>query len=152
MSVVVEVVLSVTHLPTEIFWNKLLIYWNHGPSRYLSPLCLFSPFVFLWVCCEPIRVSWCKFDTNENRDATCGFMSPVSANLGGNPLYVYTASHRSRATQCRLFDWGILVLKVWPAHVPDLNIIVQMWTELKRKVRQKNPRNLEGMSALSNTE
>lgn len=43
-------------------------------------------------------------DTNENKDATCGFMFPISGNLGGDPLYVYTASHRSRETQYSLFD------------------------------------------------
>ena len=51
---------------------------------------------------------------------------------------------RSRATQRGLVDKRITVLKDWSAQTPKLNIIEQLGTESKRRVYQKNPRNLGG--------
>ena len=50
---------------------------------------------------------------------------------------------RSRVTQQSLADEGVTVLRDWLAQSPDLYIIEQMWTEEKKRVRLKNPHNIE---------
>ena len=54
-----------------------------------------------------------------------------------------TSSNRSCTIQQILADESVTVLKDWPATSLDLNIIKQMWTELKRKVHLKNPHKIE---------
>lgn len=50
-----------------------------------------------------------------------------------------------------LVDKSITMLKDWSAQRPDLKILEQLWTELKRIIFQKNPRSLEKSSDIENT-
>ena len=52
-------------------------------------------------------------------------------------------SHKSRVTQQSLADEGGTVLKDRSAQSLNFDIIKQMWTEIKKRVRQKNLRNYE---------
>lgn len=42
-----------------------------------------------------------------------------------------------------LADEGATMLKDWPTQNHDLNLMKQIWSELKRRIYQKSPCNLE---------
>ena len=68
---------------------------------------------------------------------------------GENFQYDGAPCHRSSTIQQSLADESVSQLTDRPTQSGDLNIIEQMWTELKRRVLQKNPCNLEELYELS---
>ncbi len=55
-------------------------------------------------------------------------------------------AHTAKSTKSWLNDHGVGVLD-WPANSPDLNPIENLWSIVKRKMRNKRPKNADELKA-----
>ncbi len=55
-------------------------------------------------------------------------------------------AHTAKSTKSWLNDHGVGVLD-WPANSPDLNLIENLWSIVKRKMRNKRPKNADELKA-----
>ncbi len=59
---------------------------------------------------------------------------------------VLAPAHTAKSTKSWLNDHGVGVLD-WPANSPDLNPIENLWAIVKRKMRNKRPKNADELKA-----
>ncbi len=64
----------------------------------------------------------------------------------GWPAQDLAPAHSAKSTNCWLNDHGVGVLD-WPANSPDLNPIENIWGIVKRKIRNKRPKNADELKA-----
>ncbi len=57
-------------------------------------------------------------------------------------------AHTAKSTKSWLNDHGVGVLD-WPANSPDLNPIDNLWGIVKRKMRNKRPKNADELKGVS---
>ncbi len=55
-------------------------------------------------------------------------------------------AHTAKSTKSWLNDHGVSVLD-WPANSPDLNPVENLWSIVKRKMRNKRPKNADELKA-----
>ena len=58
----------------------------------------------------------------------------------------------SQVTKTWMLENGIELLENWPPQSPDINIIENLWSYLKRKVSERCPRNVEELRRIVNEE
>ncbi len=73
-------------------------------------------------------------------------MLPAADQLYGDADFIFqqdlAPAHSAKATSTWFKDHGIPVLN-WPANLPDLNPIENLWGIVKRKMRYARPNNAE---------
>ncbi|CAM4675477.1 unnamed protein product [Leuciscus chuanchicus] len=78
------------------------------------------------------------------------FMLPAAVQLYGDADLIFqqdlAPSHSAKATSTWFKDHGIPVLN-WPANLPDLNPIENLWGIVKKKMRYARPNNAEELKA-----
>ncbi len=78
------------------------------------------------------------------------FMLPSADKLYGDADFIFqqdlASAHTAKGTKSWLNDHGVTVLD-WPANVPDVNPIENLWGIVKRKMRDTRPNNADDLKA-----
>ncbi len=78
------------------------------------------------------------------------FMLPSADKLYGDAHFIFqqdlAPAHTARGTKSWFNDHGVTVLD-WPANSPDLNPIENLWSIVKRKMRDTRPNNVDELKA-----
>ncbi len=74
------------------------------------------------------------------------FMLPSADKLYGDADFIFqqdlAPAHTAKGTKSGFNDHGVTVLD-WPANSPDLNPIENLWSIVKRKMRDTRPNNAD---------
>ncbi len=73
-------------------------------------------------------------------------MLPSADQLFKDADLILAPAHTVKSTKSWLNDHGVGVLD-WPANSPDLNLIENLWGIVKRKIRNKRPKNADELKA-----
>ncbi len=78
------------------------------------------------------------------------FMLPSADKLYGDADFIFqqdlAPAHTAKGTKSWFNDHGVTVLD-WPANSPDLNPIENIWSIVKRKMRDIRPNNADDLKA-----
>ncbi len=142
----------VFHLETKVLEFK-------GGEAH-SPSCLkssvkFPQSVMIWGAMSSADVGpLCFLKTNVTapvyKEILEHFMLPSADQLFKDADFIFqqdlAPGHTAKITKSWLNDHGVGVLD-WPANSPDLNAIENLWSIVKRKVRNKRPKNSDELKA-----
>ncbi len=77
-------------------------------------------------------------------------MLPSADKLYGDAHFIFqqdlAPAHTAKGTKSWFNDHGVSVLD-WPANLPDLNLIENLWGIVKRKMRDTRPNNADDLKA-----
>ncbi len=77
-------------------------------------------------------------------------MLPAADKLYGDVDFIFqqdlAPAHIAKGTKSWFNDHGVTVLD-WPANSPDLNPIENLWSIVKRKMRDTRPNNADDLKA-----
>ncbi len=156
-------------------WSKVLFsdeskFWisfvNQGPRVWRkggeahSPSCMkssvkFPQSVMIWGAMSSAGVGpLCFLKTNITipvyQDILEHFMLPSADQLFKDADFIFqqdlAPAHTAKSTKSWLNDHGVGVLD-WPANSTDLNPIENLWGIVKRKMRNKRPKNADDLKA-----
>ncbi len=137
------------------FGNQGPTVWRKGGEAH-SPSCLkssvkFSQSVMIWGTMSSAGVApLCFWKTNVTapvyQEILEHFMLPSANQLFKDADYIFQQDlapvHTAKSTKSWLNDHGVGVLD-WPANSPDLNPTENLWSIVKRKMRNKRPKNAD---------
>ncbi len=156
-------------------WSKVLFsdeskfcisFGNPGPRVWRksgeaqNPCCLkssvkFPQSVMIWAAMSSAGVGpLCFLKSTVNaaiyQDIFDHFMLPSADKLYGDADFIFqqdlAPAHTAKGTKSWFNDHGVTVLD-WPANSPDLNPIENLWSIVKRKMRDTRPNNADDLKA-----
>ncbi len=141
------------------FGNQGPRVWRKGGEAH-SPSCMKSSVKFLQsVMIRGVMSSagvgpLCFLKTNVTapvyQEILEHFMLPSADQLFKDADFIFQQDlapvHTAKSTKSWLIDHGVGVLD-WPANLPDLNPIENQWGIVKRKMRNKRPKNADELKA-----
>ncbi len=127
------------HITSCLKFPQSVMIWGAMSSAGVGPLWVFFVFFFKQRHC-----------TNLPRNFGALHASKCSAHqLFKNADFIFqqdlAPAHTAKSTKSWLNDHGVGVLD-WPANSPDLNI-ENLWSIVKRKMRNKRPKNTDELKA-----
>ncbi len=155
-------------------WSKVLFsdeskfgisFGNQGPRVWRksgeaqNPCCLYSvkfpQSVMIWAAMSSVGVGPLYFlkstvNTNIYQDILEHFMLPSADKLYGDADFIFqqdlAPAHTAKGTKSWFNDHGVTVLD-WPANSLDLNPRENLWSIVKRKMRDTRPNNADDLKA-----
>ncbi len=156
-------------------WSKVLFsdeskfcisFGNQGPRVWRksgeaqNPCCLkssvkFPQSVMIWAAMSSAGVGpLCFLKSTVNsaiyQEILEHFMLPSADKLYGDADFIFqqdlAPAHTAKGTKSWFNDHGVTVLD-WPANSPDLNPIENLWSIVKRKMRDTRPNNADELKA-----
>ncbi len=156
-------------------WSKVLFsdeskfcisFGNQGPRVWRksgeaqNPCCLkssvkFPQSVMIWAAMSSAGVGpLCFLKSTVNtaiyQEILEHFMLPSADKLYGDADFIFqqdlAPAHTAKGTKSWFNDHGVTVLD-WPANSPDLNPIENLWSIVKRKMRDTRPNNADDLKA-----
>ncbi len=108
--------------------------WAAMSSAGVGPLCFLKSTVNAAIYQEMFRALHASFCWQAYGDADFIFQQDLAP------------AHTSKGTKSWFNDHGVTVLD-WPANSPDLNPIENLWSIVKRKMRDTRPNNADDLKA-----
>ncbi|KAL0153101.1 hypothetical protein M9458_051595 [Cirrhinus mrigala] len=121
-------------LRSSVKFPQSVMVWGAMSSAGVGPLCFLRS----------------KVNAAVYQDVLEHFMLPAADQLYGDADFIFqqdlAPAHSAKATSTWFKDHGIPILN-WPANLPDLNPIENLWGTVKRKMRYARPNNAEELKA-----
>ncbi len=121
-------------LKSSVKFPQSLMIWAAMSSAGVGPLCFLKSTVNTAIYQEILK----------------HFMLPSADKLYGDADFIFqqdlAPAHTAKGTKSWFNDHGVTVLD-WPANSPDLNPIENLWSIVKRKMRDTRPNNADDLKA-----
>ncbi len=125
---------STSCLKSSVKFPQSVMIWGTMSSAGVGPLCFLKTNIT-----APVY-----------QDIFEDFMLPSADQLFKDADFIFqqdlAPAHTAKSTKSWLNDHGVDVLD-WPANSPDLNPIKNQWSIVKRKMRNKRPKNADKLKA-----